>query len=259
MQSEQIDLLAKALSQAQSGLRGAEKNAENPFFKSDYADLTSMWEACRLSLTSNGLSVCQTTEIWNSDSGDSQKLFLVTTLLHSSGQWISGRYPIITPKMEPQAIGAALTYARRYALAAIVGISQKDDDAESVTDRTVKQQPARPGAKSQSVASILPAIFSNQADPNLSNFVVSFGKYKGKKLSEISIPDLQSYIEYLCRTANEKNETLSKNGTDFISKAEAYIESFEKKHSNSDLLAVSPLPSGPPPPIEFPPDDEIPF
>jgi hypothetical protein len=131
MQSDNIAELAAALSKAQGEITGALKDSSNPFFKSKYADLASCWDACRKQLAANGLSVIQTTE--PTDAG----LMLVTTLAHSSGQWVRGLMPVLTKDNSPQAQGSGLTYARRYALAAIVGLAQIDDDAEAAQGRKI--------------------------------------------------------------------------------------------------------------------------
>lgn len=129
MKSETIGALAAALAKAQSEISGAVKDAANPFFKSKYADLESVWQACRKPLTDNGLSVVQTTH-YTSDT-----LMLVTTLMHASGEWIAGEMPVLMKDYSPQAQGSGLTYARRYALAALVGVYQTDDDAEAAMSR----------------------------------------------------------------------------------------------------------------------------
>ncbi len=133
-QSEQLNELGTALAKAQGELSGAIKDAQNPFFKSHYADLESVWSAIRQPLSKHGLSVIQTTECINGNA------VLSTLLLHSSGQWISGLYPIQPVKTDPQGLGSAITYARRYALAAIVGVYQTDDDAEAAMNRQKPQQ-----------------------------------------------------------------------------------------------------------------------
>jgi hypothetical protein len=129
MQSETIGALAAALSKAQADITGALKDSSNPFFKSKYADLASCWDACRKQLAANGLSVIQTTQMTE------QGLMLVTTLAHSSGEWIAGQMPVLTKDNSPQGQGSGITYARRYALAAIVGLAQIDDDAEAAQGR----------------------------------------------------------------------------------------------------------------------------
>jgi len=120
--SEKIDELGAALSKAQGILEAAKKDSNNPFFKSKYADLASVWESCRAALSSNGLSIVQSPE--ESDSG----IAVVTMMLHSSGQWIRSRYTMPVSKVDAQAVGSAITYARRYSLAAFVGVAPDDDD-----------------------------------------------------------------------------------------------------------------------------------
>ncbi len=130
--SESIMKLAEALSKAQGIIKGAIKDSENPFFKVSYADLASVWEACRIPLSSNGLSIVQITQI------EGDKLILITTLLHNSGEYICSQYPIIPTKQDPQGFGSALTYARRYSMSAIVGIAPEDDDGEMAMGRDKK-------------------------------------------------------------------------------------------------------------------------
>jgi len=135
-QSENINELALALSKAQAGITGALKDSANPFFKSKYADLASCWDACRRQLTDNGLSVIQTTDLIIQTTDLTDGLVVVrTTLAHSSGQWIAGVLPVKAKDDGPQAQGSGITYARRYALAAIVGLAQIDDDAEAAQGR----------------------------------------------------------------------------------------------------------------------------
>ena len=128
-QSNSIAALAAALAKAQADIAGAVKDSANPFFKSKYADLESVWSACRKPLTSNGLSVIQTTLPMK------QGLMLVTTLAHSSGEWIRGYMPILAKDNTAQSQGSGISYARRYALAALVGVYQTDDDAEAAQGR----------------------------------------------------------------------------------------------------------------------------
>lgn len=120
--SPQLNELFGALSKAQSTIEFASKDKSNPFHKSKYADLASIWEACRSSLCKNGLSIIQIPQ--NRD----DKLFLVSILGHSSGQWIRGEVEIPLAKKDPQSIGSAITYFRRYMLSAMVGVAPNDDD-----------------------------------------------------------------------------------------------------------------------------------
>jgi len=138
MQSEQVNELYTALSKCQGEIRPALKDAANPFFKSKYADLSSVWEACRDALTKNGLCVTQSIMILDGVN------CLVTILGHKSGQWVKSIAPIICAKVDAQSFGSAVTYQRRYALSAIVGVSTEDDDGESATDRTRKDKAPEP-------------------------------------------------------------------------------------------------------------------
>lgn len=125
-EQESRGALYKALSKAQHEIVGAKKDSANPFFKSKYADLASCWDACREALTKNGLSVIQLPQ----RSGE-KLVTLQTILAHESGESISSTFSMPMKDDSPQSYGSTLTYARRYALAAIVGIAQVDDDAES--------------------------------------------------------------------------------------------------------------------------------
>ena len=131
MQSDSIGALAAALSKAQADITGALKDSSNPFFKSKYADLASCWDACRKQLAANNLCVIQTTDL---DDLTNQTV-LKTILAHSSGERVKSITPILTKDNSPQAQGSGITYARRYALAAIVGLAQVDDDAEAAQGR----------------------------------------------------------------------------------------------------------------------------
>lgn len=133
--SERINELGTALAKAQGQIEGAKKDSANPFFKSKYADLASVWDACRTQLSDNGLSVTQCPE--ESENG----IAIETMLLHSSGQWIKSRYAMPVSKIDAQAVGSAITYARRYALAAIVGIAPDDDDGNHAAKAKPEEKP----------------------------------------------------------------------------------------------------------------------
>lgn len=136
-----LDKIAPALVAAQKQMKVAVKGTENTFFKSKYADLGAVWEACHEALSTNGIAVVQSGVTLGSE------FYLRTTLLHSSGQILTGDYLIKPEKTGPQALGSAYTYARRYSLAAMVGVIAEDDDAEAAT---VHEQPgARPAAVAQ--------------------------------------------------------------------------------------------------------------
>lgn len=124
--------LFAALSKAQSEIVGAKKDSVNPFFKSKYADLAACWDACREPLANHKLSVIQLPE-----GGSEGYLKLRTILGHESGESIESVFAMpVEPT--PQGYGSALTYMRRYALAAVVGLAQVDDDAEGAMPRNVE-------------------------------------------------------------------------------------------------------------------------
>lgn len=125
--SENLDKIFTALSKAQGLIRAAKKNKTNPFHKSDYADLAGIWQACREALSQNGLSV---TQVIDNNNGE---MVLISILGHTSGQWIQGEMPIVLSDKKPQTIGSTLTYYRRYALSALIGVAPddgEDDDGQ---------------------------------------------------------------------------------------------------------------------------------
>ena len=142
--SQSTAKLVEALSKAQKVFKPAIKNAVNPFFKSKYAPLENIWDSCREGLSANGLAVIQGTGI------DEQGgfLYLETLLAHTSGEWISSICPIRPVKDDPQGLGSAVTYARRYGLAAMVGVvtQGEDDDANAASGH---EQPETPKAPAQ--------------------------------------------------------------------------------------------------------------
>jgi hypothetical protein len=123
--SELINELANALCNAQGQMGGAVKDSSNPFFKSSYADLTSVIKAIKQPFADNGLSYTQFPISNENGVGVS------TRLMHISGQYLEMEYTLPTVKKDPQSAGSAITYARRYALQSIAGIPTADDDAES--------------------------------------------------------------------------------------------------------------------------------
>ena len=147
--SDRIDKLASSLAKAQSEMRGAEKKSTNPFFKSSYADLHSVIQACMPALTKYGLSVVQGSEYCTETNG----FYITTTLLHESGQWTTSKVRLpIGGKSDAQAVGGAMTYGRRYGLSAMVGVAQYDDDGNSNIPRSsTKEHAAKQAAKQQGV------------------------------------------------------------------------------------------------------------
>ena len=116
--SETIGKLTLALSKVQAQLKPAKENSKNPFFKSSYADLGSVWDSVRKLLAENELAIIQ----MPTDVGG-----LTTILSHSSGEFMSSTM-YIPSKEDAHGVGSAISYARRYALASFVGVITGDDD-----------------------------------------------------------------------------------------------------------------------------------
>lgn len=131
-QSESIVKLSAALVKAQAEMSGAVKDSANPFFKSKYADLQSVIKAIKEPFAKYGLAYTQFPI--TSDSG----IGVTTRLVHESGEWLECGFFLPLTKLDPQAAGSAITYARRYALQAMAGIPAVDDDAEMAMGRTQK-------------------------------------------------------------------------------------------------------------------------
>lgn len=150
MTSPSIESLAKALAAAQGDFEAVPKKAENPFFKSKYADLAAVVRAASPILAKHGLSVVQMPGV--AQFGDEVDDTLTTRLMHSSGEWVQSTMRMFLTKQDPQGQGSAITYARRYAYSAALGIvTEVDDDGNAASKAkdepkgtTRRAAPARP-------------------------------------------------------------------------------------------------------------------
>jgi hypothetical protein len=138
LHSESIAAISAALAKTQGSLAGAKKDSTNPHFKSKYADLASVWDACREQLAANEIAVVQAP-------GEAAEgvVEMTTMLCHSSGEYFSEKLTIPLAKVDAQGYGSAVTYARRYALAAMVGIAPEDDDGNAATAHGPATMPSR--------------------------------------------------------------------------------------------------------------------
>jgi len=132
--SESIVEIAKALIIFKNEVGKLKRTATNPFFKSSYSPISEVIEALHKPLISAGLSFLQFPK------GENE---LETLIMHASGEWISESYYMKPVKEDPQAFGSVITYQRRYALCAIFGLGDEDDDANKVSEPT-KQSDERP-------------------------------------------------------------------------------------------------------------------
>lgn len=200
--SDSISSLALSLKDLQGELKPVPRTATNPFLQSKYADLSSIWETCRPLLQKYGFALSQLPAVKDG------QFVLTTVLLHApSGEWLASSLPL-TPVKEhdPQALGSALTYARRYALSAMLGVcSEEDDDAEGAMDRsrpakakadaipaTTKASPlvaeggkVRPGEGGQ------PAIFANPG-AFMTMCATNLKLNQSQVLAALNVPDLDN-------------------------------------------------------------------
>ena len=189
--------IAPALLAAQSEITWACKDSTNPHFKNRYADLQSVIEAIKPALNKHGIFFSQ-----HPTPSDAGTLGLTTILLHSSGEWIEDTAIIPLPKNDPQGYGSAMTYGRRYGLAAICGLFQSDDDGEAAKP---SQMPVK--------AKELPAM-ANKADIETINTFASgadtgpvvdkaFAHYGVKKSRELYAEQAAIVIKRCIETASK--------------------------------------------------------
>lgn len=138
--SESIKEIAGAICKMQAALKPADKDNTNPMYKSKYSDINAVWEALRVPLTSNGLSVWQ--DATTSETGVS----VITRVVHQSGEWIEFS-PFFVPlgaKKDAHGFGSCTSYARRYSLCSALGITSDDDDGNACAAPSPKSQASSP-------------------------------------------------------------------------------------------------------------------
>jgi hypothetical protein len=190
--SESIAALAAALCKAQSEMGGAAKSADNPFFKSKYADLSSVVQAVKQPFADNGLSYVQFPISTQSAIG------VVTRLMHESGEWMEQDYYLPLQKLDPQAAGSAITYARRYSLQAVAGIPAEDDDGESSMLRGNPKTIT--GVQVESLYDAL-----EESDSDLEKFLKAFKK---QSLEEFTEPEYIRALQMIEMKKGKSNENI---------------------------------------------------
>jgi len=212
--SENINELAAALSKLQGALIPVKKDSENPFYKHKYADLSSVWDACHKLLAENGLAVAQGSRT------EEDEVILVTTLMHTSGQWIEGEYLLNPIKDDPQGLGSAMTYARRYTLSAMLGITaeDEDDDAEVASGRGKQSQQSKATSPDLATDAQRKKIFASMkergyTEEQLKAWVMSqYGKESTKDLTKKEASEVIEAILDSKIPAGEKQEDLFEEG-----------------------------------------------
>jgi hypothetical protein len=166
-QSESIKNLAAAMAAAQGEMGAATKSASNPFFKSKYADLGSVIEAVKPHFAKHGLSYVQFPVTGESSVG------VTTRLMHSSGEWLEQEYFIPLGKMDAQAAGSAITYARRYALQSIAGIPSEDDDGNAAAQAAPQSSPSQAKTITKTQAKVISDLIQ-KTESDLQKFCDTF-------------------------------------------------------------------------------------
>lgn len=140
--SESIKEISPALCKAQAEIKTAVKDATNPHFKSKYADLASVIEACKGALNKHGITLLQPVRSFFQGEGAELIVIVETRLVHTSGEWLGDELGIPAPKRDAQGFGSAVTYGRRYGLQSLVGIPAEDDDGNAASKPVSKPIPA---------------------------------------------------------------------------------------------------------------------
>jgi hypothetical protein len=157
--------IAAALIKAQASMGKALKQSNNPAFRSKYADLGNVMDACMPSLNENGIAVIQ--PIGQDDMG----MFVATVFVHTSGERLECRVPLLVTKQDMQGFGSAVTYARRYGLMAMAGIAPEDDDGNAAVAAAPKRQEPASDPLDDLItfkAKIDAAVFAMDKQPSLS-------------------------------------------------------------------------------------------
>lgn len=205
--SDSITALAKSLVAVQSEFRAITKDSVNPHFKNSYASLDTITETVRPILAKHGLAVVSGTVQPHTDElGHLKNLNIETTLVHESGEWMSsivtlpvGTVPIkvngevVGAEPTAQTAGGAITYGRRYGLAALLALTtEEDDDGHTASERAAPARAASPRERSGGSG--------NGAKPATEK-VMPFGKTKGKRLGDLTDDELNSAIKW-CRSTD---------------------------------------------------------
>ncbi len=138
--SDTLGKIAPALVATIAQIGGAKKGKTNPQFKTQYADLGSVIAASKEILAENGLALLQ----FPTDCAGGI-LHLETIFVHESGEWIGAEMGIALGKIDPQGVGSAITYARRYAQMSALNMPAVDDDGEAAMGRKTAINPSPPG------------------------------------------------------------------------------------------------------------------
>jgi hypothetical protein len=186
--SDTVSAIAAALVKAQAVMHGATKDAKNPAFKSSYASLSSVIEAARGPLTENGIAFLQAPGVF-----DEGGIPITTTLVHTSGEWISSTLVLPVAKRDPQGVGSAITYGCRYSLMAMLGLPPVDDDGNAATEQTYGWKEQRPSSPQVSAPPV-PAKGTDTPSPAPSDRTIANALIMSLKSARTE-PDLGRWLQ----------------------------------------------------------------
>lgn len=244
--SEQTNELFTSLAKAQGEMGTAKLDGRNPFFNNArYATLSSIQEVYRLPLAKNGLGLIQCVE--SNDQGH----FVVTRLTHSSGQWLESSLKLFITKQDMQGLGSAITYAKRYSVSSLLGISADEDDDGNHAAKSVKKpanntvplnskpvnQPkpqSGGGTPPMTVKDVTNELFNKHIDPpedndfpdfgdsKLSSYKIEFGMNTGKTLGELGPKNVKTLLTWA-----KSNDSKTEGQIRFIDHAAAFLKEIE--------------------------------
>lgn len=188
--------IAVALSKAQAEFKPAKFDSSNPHFRSRYASLVAIVDAIREPLAKYGIAY---THLIGADEVGS---FVETRLIHSSGQFLSSKMRLVVDKGTMQAYGSAITYARRFTLAALCGVvADEDDDGNAVSTPAPKVTP-KPIEAPRAPVQAPQMAYSGEGHET--EYIVPFGKFEGRRLADIDLKELTNYAQYIWESSKEK-------------------------------------------------------
>ena len=202
--SQEINELTGALVKFQGKVNSIAKDSVNPFFKMKYASLTTIWEHIRKPLADAGLSVVQGAEPEMVDG----HVVMCTTLFHTSGQYVTVYMPVRLVKDDPQGLGSAITYTRRYLLSSVLGlVADEDDDGEST-----KAEKAGEKEKAKPVPVSYKAIVEKQKEKGYSDENMAFIITKVLNASKLQDLKPEQKVELLTILEEGKHKDADKSG-----------------------------------------------
>lgn len=253
--SEEINELATAMALAQGEIEGAEKDRQNTHFGSRYADLGSVWRACRGALSKHGLAVIQLPRTVYSPEGVS--VDVETLLTHKTGQWLSEVLNVPVSNGNAQGIGSTITYARRYALAAMVGVAPEDDDDDgegAVGRGAAAQQQGRDRSEQHPPATGNGNGARSSGQPNGGRVpTLPYGNSKGKAINDpkVEVSELEWMAKRMAEAVADATKVRYRDDNKRLLEA-LQIEILRRGREDGEPKVERE-------PASAPPDDDIPF